>query len=126
MVNIISSILPKIFNKDYYKSRDGKIIANLSATIFLKYTDVLISLIVVTITLNYLDKTRYGLWTALYSLLNWMFLFDIGIGNGLRNKFTELKATNKCGEIKYYVSTAYFIFGIIALMLSICSLSSRL
>ena len=115
----ISSILPKIFNKNYYRSRNGKIIANLSATIVLKYTDVLISLIVVTITLNYLDKTRYGLWTALYSLLNWMFLFDIGIGNGLRNKFTELKATNKCGEIKYYVSTAYFIFGIIALILSI-------
>jgi len=109
----------KLFKKEYYRTRNGKILANLSATIVLKYIDVLISFIVITVTLKYLDKTRYGLWAAIYSLLNWIFFFDIGIGSGLRNKFTELKATNRCGEIKNYISTSYFIFGILALIFSI-------
>ena len=118
-MNNLSAITQKILNKNYYKSRNGKILANLSLSLILKYIDVFISFVVVTITLKYLDKTRYGLWAALYSLLNWMFLFDIGIGNGLRNKITELKAKNKKEEIKNYVSTSYFIFGILALIFSI-------
>jgi len=73
----------------------------------------------VPITLSYLSKAGYGLWSALSSVLAWFFIFDIGIGNGLRNKFTELKAAGKTDEIKYYVSTAYFIFALMALLIII-------
>ena len=109
----------KLFKKKYYRTRNGKIFANLSLSVLFKSIIVIISLITVPLTLNYLDKTRYGLWIALYSLLNWIFIFDIGIGNGLRNKVTELKAQDKASEIKNYVSTSYVIFGFLAIILAV-------
>jgi len=109
----------KLFKKKYYRTRNGKIFANLSLSVLFKSIIVIISLITVPLTLNYLDKTRYGLWIALYSFLNWIFIFDIGIGNGLRNKVTELKAQDKAGEIKNYVSTSYVIFGFLAIILAV-------
>ncbi len=115
----IKNITNKLFRKEFYNTRTGKIIANLSSTMLLKYISMLISFFMVPITLEYLDKTRYGLWAALHSVLAWFFIFDIGIGNGLRNKFTELKAKNRMDELKSYVSTSYFIFGILATIIII-------
>lgn len=68
-------------------------------------------------SLNYLSKTGYGVWATLSSVLSWFYIFDIGIGNGLRNKYTELKATNDHIKIRYYVSTAYFIFTLFVIIL---------
>ncbi len=109
----------KFFHKEYYKSRSGNIFANLSLSLIFKLINVIISIITVPITLNYLDKTRYGLWIALYSILSWIFIFDIGIGNGLRNKFTELKAKKEKEKIRSYVSTSYLIFGFLALLIAV-------
>jgi len=118
-IRIISHKIAKLLKKDYYKTRNGKIFANLSLSVIFKYVNVIIGLIMVPITLNYLDKTRYGLWTAFYSILSWIFIFDIGIGNGLRNKVTELKAKNEIDKIRSYVSTAYLIFGFLALLIAV-------
>jgi len=71
----------------------------------------------VPITLGFLDKTRYGLWAALSSVLAWFFIFDIGIGNGLRNKCTELMAKGDKTLLKKYVSTTYFIFSFLAALM---------
>lgn len=92
------------------KGRTALILKNVGASTLLKAISITLSFIMVPITLDYLSKTGYGLWSALSSILTWFFIFDIGIGNGLKNKFIELKAQNKFKEIKYYVSTAYAIF----------------
>jgi len=115
----IYHLLKKLKNKQFYKSRNGKVFYNVSASIVLKCINMLISFIIVPITLNYLDKTRYGLWAALSSLLSWFFIFDIGIGSGLRNKYIELKAKNNTSEIRNYVSTAYALFTIILIFIII-------
>ncbi len=90
--------------------------ANLSASVIFKLINMAISFMMVPITLDYLDKSRYGLWAAISSLLAWFFIFDIGIGNGLRNKYTELKAKGRITETRSYISTAYCIFGFLALL----------
>ena len=113
------NLFKKLKNKQFYKSRNGKIFYNVSASMVLKCINMLISFIMVPITLNYLDKTRYGLWAALSSLLSWFFIFDIGIGGGLRNKYIELKAKNNTSEIRHYVSTAYALFTIILIFIII-------
>lgn len=115
----IPNLVKKLTNKQFYRSRNGKIFYNVSASMVLKCTNMLISFIMVPITLNYLDKTRYGLWAALSSLLSWFFIFDIGIGGGLRNKYIELKAKNNTSEIRNYVSTAYALFTIILIFIII-------
>jgi O-antigen/teichoic acid export membrane protein len=44
---------------------------------------------------------------------------DIGIGNGLRNKFSQAIANNEIKLARSYVSTAYAIFGLLQLVLSL-------
>ena len=60
-----SELISKLSNKQYYKTRNGKIFYNVSATIILKFINMFISFLMVPITLDYLDKVRYGLWAAL-------------------------------------------------------------
>lgn len=115
----LTQVISKLVKKDYYKSRNGIIIANLSISVILKGINIIISLLMVPIALNYLEKTRYGLWAALSSVLSWFFIFDVGIGNGLRNKYIELKAKSNISEIKNYVSTAYFLFGLLLFIIII-------
>ena len=48
-------------------------------------------------------------------LLVWVNYFDIGLGNGLRNKLAEALALNNLKLAKAYVATALFVLGFIVL-----------
>jgi hypothetical protein len=50
---------------------------------------------------------KYGSWLTLRSIILWFAFFDIGLGNGLRNKFTEAKAPGNLERTRIYISTAY-------------------
>ena len=113
MKKYLSNIIIKISKG---KGRTTQVLKNVALSSILKLISLVISFVMVPISLSYLSKAGYGLWAALSSILAWFFIFDIGIGNGLRNKITELKATGKTGDIKFYVSTAYFIFTIMAVV----------
>jgi len=47
--------------------------------------------------------------------MSWVAFFDIGLGNGLRNKLAEAVAVNDIRLAKTYVSTAYVAISLIAL-----------
>ena len=80
---------------------------------------------VVPITIKYLDTENYGIWLTLSSFIAWFSFFDIGLGNGLRNKFAEAKASGNLELAKGYVSTAYYSLGLICLgLLSVTVLGS--
>ena len=70
---------------------------------------ILISLILVPMTLSYLNPYEYGIWLTLSSTLAWIYTFDIGLGNGLRNKLTEALALNDLKLARIYVSTSFVI-----------------
>lgn len=112
MTNLFSKCIT-LFKKN---SRSASILRNVSFSLVFKFANIAISFFMVPITLGYLDKVRYGLWVVLSGLLSWFLIFDIGIGNGLRNKLTELKAKGQMGKAKYYTSTAYFIFSLLAIV----------
>ena len=61
----------------------------------------------------YKRQTSYGIWLTLSSIISWFGFFDIGFGNGLRNKFAEAKAKNDDSIARIYISTTYVILGII-------------
>jgi len=114
------SQIRSLFNTTFRgKSRTSIIIQNLSVSMSLKMVSIILSFVMVPISLDYLSKARYGLWAALSSVLAWFFIFDIGIGNGLRNKYIELKAKGRIKEIRNYVSTAYFLFSIMGIVIII-------
>jgi len=86
---------------------------NIAATIVIKGLSIATGLILVPLTINYLEPTKYGIWITLSSILHWFSFFDIGLGNGLRNRFAEALASGKHHLAKTYVSTTYAVLSII-------------
>jgi O-antigen/teichoic acid export membrane protein len=86
---------------------------NIVAMIMLKGTSIIIGFLLVPMTLHYLTPTNYGIWLTLSSIVGWFTFFDIGLGNGLRNKFAEASARNDITLARIYVSTTYAFLSII-------------
>ena len=112
-MNRILSLYNNIFKE---KGRTSNIIRQAFYTFLLKGVSVLISFLYVPLLLNYLTKEKYGIWLTLITITNWVGLFDIGLGNGLRNKLAEAIAMNNVQLSRIYVSTTYALFGIITLL----------
>ena len=86
---------------------------NILASVFIRGFSIIISLFLVPLTLHYINPTQYGIWVTLSSIIGWLGFFDIGFGNGLRNKFAESVAMGKHKLARVYVSTTYAILSII-------------
>jgi O-antigen/teichoic acid export membrane protein len=76
---------------------------------FIQGLSVIIGLLYVPLLLDYLTQEKYGIWIALTSILGWFSFFDVGMGNGLRNKLTEALAINDFSLGRKLVSTTYFL-----------------
>ena len=87
--------------------------------IIIKGFSILISLMYVPLLLNSLTPSNYGIWLTLTSFVSWIALFDIGLGNGLRNKLSEALAKNDIQRAKDYVSTAYGAIVVLVFLLTI-------
>lgn len=108
----------KLYSKVGVKSDRTKNITNhVIVSFFYKGGSVLASFLVVPLTINFLDTENYGIWLTLSSFIAWFSFFDIGLGNGLRNKFTEAKAKGDLNLARAYVSSAYYTIGSICLLL---------
>ncbi len=94
-------------------SRSIRAKKNIFASFGLKGISILISFLLVPLVLNYIDITKYGIWLTLSSIIGWFGFFDIGLGNGLRNKFAEAIAKDQKELARIYVSTTYAILFII-------------
>lgn len=57
------------------------------------------------------DHTVLGVWYTIASVLNWVLFFDLGLGNGLRNKLPKAIAMGDKVSIKQQISTTYFTMG---------------
>lgn len=79
----------------------------------LRGISILCSLIIVPLTINYVSEYEYGIWLTISSLVGWLSFFDLGISNGLRNRFIEAIELGKHKLAQIYVSTAYAIIGIV-------------
>ena len=108
--------------KQWYKQKGGRsrlAILNIILSFGSKGINILISLLLVPMTIHYVNQTRYGIWLTLSSIIAWISFFDLGLGNGMRNKFAEAKAKGNIELAKQYVSTTYFSIGTIVILLFI-------
>ncbi|GAA4268741.1 O-antigen export protein [Hyunsoonleella aestuarii] len=64
-----------------------------------------------------MDNENYGIWLTLSSVIGWFTFFDIGLGNGLRNRLTEALTVGDFRLARAYVSSAYFTILAISLFL---------
>lgn len=97
--------------QNFFKGQERTVKAkkNIVASIFLKGIDGIVYLLLVPVTLGYLNQYEYGIWLTLNSILMWINSFDIGLGNGMRNRLAEAiaKGDRQLGRI--YVSTTFFM-----------------
>jgi O-antigen/teichoic acid export membrane protein len=100
-----------IINKGHQRSIKAK--KNIATSILVKGISIAISLVMVPLTINYVNATQYGIWLTLSSIIGWFSFFDIGLTQGLRNKFAEARASGNEELAQTYVSTTYAILTII-------------
>lgn len=101
----------------YGHERSIKVKKNILSLFFLKGFNFFINFSLIPLTYNLLDKYQYGIWITMFNVLSWISIFDIGMGNGLRNKFSEAIAIGKTNEARIYVSTAYVVMSVTSICL---------
>ena len=105
----MNNTISEIRSKNYVKQIKGSFIFK-GLTIFASFLSI-------PLMIKYLGVENYGVWSTLLSIVSWIVLFDIGIGNGLRNKISESLAKDNTQEAHKYISTAYTIIGAISVIL---------
>ena len=101
------------------KERTTLIKVNIIAGAIVKGMSILCSLLLIPLTINYISSELYGIWLTLSSVVQWMGFFDIGFGNGLRNKLAESVALGDFNKGRIYVSTTYAVLLFVFLLLGI-------
>ena len=97
--------------------RSKNIVKHISYSFVYKFLSVLANFMLVPLSVSYLGVTNYGVWLTISSFIGWFSFFDVGLGNGLRNKFSESKAKNQISVTRAYISTAYFAIAAICVLL---------
>lgn len=111
-------VTQKIFDLIGIKSQRTKNISkHIGLSFFYKVGSIVANFLLVPLTINYLNVENYGIWLTLSSIISWFSFFDIGLGNGLRNKFAEAKANGDNQLARAYISSAYFTIGSLILVL---------
>lgn len=75
------------------------------------------SFFTVPLMIRYLGQEQYGIWSTLMSIMSWVVFFDLGVGNGLRNKVAESLAKNQITDAVGYISSGYSWIGLGSLLL---------
>ncbi len=112
-LSLISSRLTSAFKDG---DRSSLVIKNIISSIGIKGVGILISLILIPLSINYVGAVNFGIWLTISSVIGWMNQFDLGMGNGLRNKITTEYAQKRYDDGKTYVSTTYAALILIAVI----------
>lgn len=95
--------------------RTRKAQKNIIGMLLIKGCNILINLAYVPLLINSLNQERYGIWLTITTIVSWIAFFDIGLGNGLRNKLAETLACDDTENARKYVSTTYGTMGFLCL-----------
>ena len=97
------------------KKQDDKtsnVTKNILAAFVIKGGALLISLFTMPVYMDFFgDETVLGIWFTVLSMMSWILNFDLGIGNGLRNKLSITFAQKDTQKSKEYISSGYWAIG---------------
>lgn len=95
------------------QERTHNYVRQLKGAAMFKALAMFVSFLYVPLMISYLGQERYGVWATLLSILSWVVFFDMGIGNGLRNKVTEALAKGDENETINFIASGYTINGML-------------
>jgi O-antigen/teichoic acid export membrane protein len=111
------SDMKESFSKGH--ERTVKARTNIAASIIVKGGQVIVNLILVPLTINFVNPKQYGIWLTLSSIIAWFTFLDIGLSHGLRNKIVETEVFGNNLNTRIFVSTTYAALIVIAIALFI-------
>src|SRR5580658_5216524 len=100
-------------------ARTAKANKNIVYSFLIKGLSIACQFALVPLTINYLKPSVYGIWQTIAQIVGWFSFFDIGIGNGLRNKLSEALAKGDTKLARVYISTSYACVAAIFLSLMV-------
>ena len=114
------NLIKKLWSKLKGDKNNREITLNIVYTFLIKGGAMLISVLIVPAYVRYFNNdTAYGAWITIASVFTWMTLFDLGIGNGLRNYLVKSIADKDENASKRYISSAYMSVGLIAVFFGV-------
>lgn len=84
---------------------------------FYRILSMFLNYLYIAIIVRKLGSAKYGVWAVLLSVISWIEILDLGIGNGLRNFLAKIINTEREREAKLAISTAYCILSVIGIIL---------
>ena len=96
------------------------IFMNILGAFIVKGGSMILSLFLLPAYIHFFgNKNILGVWYTILSILNWVLMFDLGIGNGLRNKLPEALVKKDNEKARSLVSSTYISTIIIVLVIGI-------
>ena len=94
--------------KKLLRDKDERnLLINIGLAFAVKGVAMLISLFSMPLYIKYFDNNEaLGLWYTILSMLTWIAICDLGLGNGLRNRLTEALAVGDSKKSKELVEGA--------------------
>lgn len=102
---------------ELFKDKDEKnLLINIGLAFGIKGISLFISFFSMPLYIKYFNNNEVlGFWYTVLAILNWIVIFDFGLGNGLRNSLTEALALGNVEKAKKYISSTYGILTLIVL-----------
>lgn len=104
------------------KSSDNtkNVLINIINGMGIKGIGIIIGLLTTPAYMRYFnDKSVLGVWFTALSILSWILNFDMGIGNGLRNKLVGTFVAGDDISSRKYISSAYLFLSVISIGIGI-------
>lgn len=112
MITTLRNTLYTFFSKGHERTVRAK--KNIAFSFFLKGISIVVGFALIPMTITYVNQNEYGIWLTLSSIISWLSFFDVGLGNGLKNKLAETNALKQYDKSSAYVSTTYAALVLIA------------
>lgn len=109
---------------DHWQRRYQRIAQSMLAAFASKGVALLVNFISVPLTINYLGAERYGVWVTLSTLLAWLQIADLGLGNGLTNAIANAYGQEDRRAAQRAVATTFWLLSSISVGIGILATST--
>lgn len=87
---------------------------NISYGLVYKFLTLSLTFLTVPLLIQGLGVENYGVWVTIFSVFGWVYLLDLGIGNGVKNNLTIAMLNKNHIEASQYITTAFVIIAFIS------------